>query len=266
MQRLIGTIGTLLMLAACSQDGARDVDDADETRRTTVGSALDMGPVSGENEASDCDDLPNAEQLKQLVQKAPDEAEIGGLFGGRMQWAAVVNRAGELCAVAVATEDPAAAWPGSRAIAIAKAFTANAFSTDEQPLSTARLYTMTQPGHSLWGAGAGNPFNPACLSEPKEAEPRLVCGGLIAFGGGVPLYRDKTRVGGLGVSGDTSCADHEIAKRVRNALQLNPPKGAYVDDIQYSSVDGPSIFTHPLCQNTWRNGEKIGEEPVAQGY
>lgn len=266
MQRITCAAGAILVLSACSQEGARDVDGANETGRTTVGSALQMGPRRGDSEAVDCSDLPDADTLKSLLQKAPDEAQVGGLFDGRMEWGAVVNRRGELCAVAVSTDDPASAWPGSRAIAIAKAFTANAFSTDEQPLSTARLYTMSQPGHSLWGAGAGNPFNPECLAEPKEAEPGLVCGGTIAFGGGVALYRDKTRVGGLGISGDTPCADHEIAKRIRNALELNPLKGAHVDDIQYSSADGPSVFTHPLCQNTWRNGQKIGEEPAAQGY
>jgi uncharacterized protein GlcG (DUF336 family) len=268
MHRTINVIAMTLILVACSQqEGTRDVDGVDEPGQTTVGAAQSPQPVRGENEAVDCDDLPSAEELKALLQKAPDEAQVGGLFGGKMEWGAVVTREGQLCAVAVATEDPTAAWPGSQAIAIAKAFTANAFSTDEQPLSTARLYTLSQPGHSLWGAGAGNPFNPECLTSPRvDTETGLVCGGTIVFGGGVPLYRDKTRVGGLGVSGDTACADHEIAKRIRNALQLNPPKGAYADDIQYSSVDGPSIFTHPLCQNTWRNGKKIGEEPPAEGY
>jgi hypothetical protein len=66
--------------------------------------------------------------------------------------------------------------------------------------------------------------------------------------------------------GDTSCTDHEIAKRVRTAAALIPPGGPLVDDISYSSVDGPSVFTHPLCINTWRNGVFIGEEAVAAGY
>jgi hypothetical protein len=74
------------------------------------------------------------------------------------------------------------------------------------------------------------------------------------------------RVGGLGVSGDTACADHEIAKRIRAMTGLNPAKGPLVDDITYSSVDGPTVYTHPLCPNTWRNGQKIGEEPPASGY
>ena len=83
------------------------------------------------------------------------------------------------------------------------------------------------------------------------------------FGGGVPLYRNNTRVGALGVSGDTSCTDHEIAKRMRDAARLNPPKGPAADDIQYAKADGPSLFVHPLCKNTWRNGTMIGDEPPA---
>jgi hypothetical protein len=82
----------------------------------------------------------------------------------------------------------------------------------------------------------------------------------------VPLYRNGKIIGGLGVSGDTSCTDHEIAKRARNAAGLNPPDGQFADDITYSTADGASQFTHPLCINTFRNGVHIGEEPNASGY
>jgi hypothetical protein len=68
------------------------------------------------------------------------------------------------------------------------------------------------------------------------------------------------------VSGDTSCADHEIAKRVRESAGLNPPGGRAADDIVFAAKDGPSPFAHPLCANTWRNGEKIGDEAGASGY
>jgi len=209
-----------------------------------------------------CAGLPSSEQLKQWLRAAPRQGgDAGGLASGQYEWAAVVNRQGEICAIAVATDDASAAWPGSQAIAKAKAYTANAFSTDTAPLSTARLYTLSQPGHSLWGIAAGNPFNPECLSSPSDARGiGRVCGGSIAFGGGLPLYRDKKRVGGLGVSGDTACADHEIAKRVRSAAKLDPPSGPLADDIIYKSVDPPSIYAHPLCPNTWRNGTKVGEE------
>src|SRR5260221_8072606 len=49
----------------------------------------------------------------------------GGLFSPNRMWAAVVDRQGVLCGVTRSDPD---AWPGSRDIAIAKAFTANAFS------------------------------------------------------------------------------------------------------------------------------------------
>jgi len=68
------------------------------------------------------------------------------------------------------------------------------------------------------------------------------------------------------VSGDTSCADHEIAKTLRDLLGLNPAGGKLVDDISYSSADGANVFTHPLCLNTWRNGIFIGNEAPATGY
>lgn len=179
----------------------------------------------------------------------------------------MVDRSGRLCAAITSTDDPFQVWPGSQAIAKAKAYTANAFSVDPMPLSTARLYTFTQPGHSLWSLGQANPFDPEALERPDAKPDRgEIAGGLIFFGGGVPLYREGKVVGGLGVSGDTSCTDHEIAKRIRDQAGMNPPKGAQADDITYSSKDKPSAFTHPRCVNTYRNGEYIGEETAAQGY
>jgi len=89
---------------------------------------------------------------------------------------------------------------------------------------------------------------------------------MIFFGGGVPLYKNGKIIGGLGISGDTASCDHEIAKRVRSILGLNPPGGALVDDITYSAADGASVFTHPLSVNTYRNGVFIGNEAAAVGY
>jgi uncharacterized protein GlcG (DUF336 family) len=254
----------LCLAAACSRT------PSNSPAETQTGAAGDQsrGPRAGAA-AAGCGDLPNAKDLKGYLRRAPSEGgDAGGLFSGQMEWAAIVNRTGEICATAVATDDPASAWPGSQAIAKAKAFTANAYSTDTQPMSTARLYTLTQPGHSLWGVAQPNGFSPECLVAPQDADKTngKICGGSIAFGGGVPLYKGKTRVGGLGVSGDTACADHEIAKRIRHLAQLDPEKGAFADDITYSSVDGPSIYTHPLCPNTWLNGKKVGDEPKAAGY
>lgn len=216
--------------------------------------------------AADCSSLPGVNQLKSLLAKAPETGgDEGGMFHGKREWAVVVNREGQVCAVAASTADPTQVWPGSLAIAKSKAYTANAFSLDSSPLSTARLYTLTQPGHSLWGIAASNPFVAGDLVTPSQgpgsSAPRIE-GGLIAFGGGVPLYRNGKIVGALGVSGDTACTDHETAKRMRDAAGLNPPGGAHADDITYPSVDGPSVFSHPLCQNTYRDGKFLGNEAL----
>jgi uncharacterized protein GlcG (DUF336 family) len=257
---LVLACAALLAIGGCR----RHHDDSKaQTQRGIAATpqATPGAPVTG------CRALPSANDLSKLLKNAPNDGEAGGIAGGRKEWAAIVDREGEICAVVVSTDDPAAAWPGSQGIARAKAYTANAFSTDAMPMSTARLYTMSQPGHSLWGAGAGNPLNPKCLLAPSDHDDgKTVCGGTITFGGGVPLYRGSTRVGGLGASGDTPCADHEIAKRVRDKAGLNPPGGPFADDITYAKEDGASVYTHPLCVNTYRNNKKIGEEAVASGY
>jgi uncharacterized protein GlcG (DUF336 family) len=186
---------------------------------------------------------------------------VGGLFQGRRMWAAVVNSSGELCAWNTSTSDPRLVWPGSQAIAKAKAYTANAFSLDDFALSTARLYTFTQPGHSLNSLGQSNLFEPKFLSTPagEDGGKNQLAGGLIFFGGGVPIYRGGKIIGALGVSGDTACADHEIAKRVRDLAGLNPSGGPTADDIVYTT----SVFAHPVCLNTYKNGVKIGDEAPA---
>ena len=97
-----------------------------------------------------------------------------------------------------ATADPSQVWPGSQAIAKSKAYTANAFSLDDFALSTARLYTFTQPGHSLWSLGQSNLFDPKFLAPPsgQGGGKQQITGGLIFFGGGVPLYHGGAIVGG----------------------------------------------------------------------
>ncbi len=238
-------------------------------RAVALGAVLLFVAVPAFPQANNCKDLPTASELSQLLVAAPSAGgTVGGLFNGGRMWAAVVDRSGAICAYATSTDDPTQVWPGSQAIAKAKAYTANAFSLDVLALSTARLYTFTQPGHSLWSLGNSNLFESKWLAPPSGSAggTNQIAGGLIFFGGGVPLYSNGRIVGGLGVSGDTSCADHEIAKRVRTAAGLNPPGGSATDDITYSSVDGASAFTHPLCPNTYRNGVFIGNEAPATGY
>ena len=171
----------------------------------------------------------------------------GGLFSPSRMWSAIVDRQGVLCSV-IRLGD---AWPGSRAIAIAKANTANAFSNDQLALSTANLYGPTQPGGPLYGLNNSNPFNPDYL--PQGSGIGRVPGGVITFGGGVPLYASGKVIGGLGLSGDTACADHVIAYRMRKLTNLGldkVPKGvgpANTDNIIYASGQTITGFQHPHC-------------------
>ena len=170
----------------------------------------------------------------------------GGLFSPSRMWSAVVDRQGVLCSV-IRVGD---AWPGSRAIAIAKANTANGFSNDALALSTANLYAPTQPGGSLYGLNNSNPFNPDFL--PQDSGLGRVPGGVITFGGGVALYQNGRVIGGLGLSGDTACADHVIAYRMRRLAQLDGIPGGVgpgaTDNILYAAPGAtPTGFEHPHC-------------------
>lgn len=235
--------------------------------------AMTAGTLPGQGK---CDGLPTERELRNnfgqlftVPNTVGADNPVGGLFNGARMWAAVVNRDGELCGATTSTLDATQVWPGSQAIAKAKAYTANAFSVDTLPLSTARLYTLTQPGHSLASLGFSNLFNSAALAPPAGSSggQGQIAGGMIFFGGGVPLYDSKGKIiGGLGVSGDTACADHEVAKRLRHLSGLNPPAGPLADDITYTVADGSTVFTHPLCLNTWRNGTMLGTEKPASGY
>jgi uncharacterized protein GlcG (DUF336 family) len=169
----------------------------------------------------------------------------GGIFRPNRMWAAIVDREGHLCSV-IKTGD---AWPGSRAIAIAKAYTANGFSNDALALSTANLYAATQPGGSLYGLNNSNPFNPRFLEHGTGIGHTV--GGVITFGGGVALYAGGKVIGGLGVSGDSACADHAIAYRMRKLAGLGTvPKGQgpnNTDNIVYAASSSPMGFEHPHC-------------------
>ena len=170
----------------------------------------------------------------------------GGIFNPNRMWSAVVDRQGVLCSIIKIGD----AWPGSRAIAIAKASTANDFSNDALALSTANLYAATQPGGSLYGLNNSNPFNPAF--QPQGTGIGGVPGGIITFGGGVALYAGGKVIGGLGVSGDSACADHVIAYRMRRNAGLDgTPKGVGfngTDNIDYpAGTQSPAGFQHPHC-------------------
>src|SRR5205814_779020 len=140
-------------------------------------------------------------------------------------WAAVVGRNGVVVAVVFTGATATDQWPGSRVIAAQKANTANAFSLPHLALSTANLYAATQPGGTLFGLQEANPTNEDVAYGGNAADygtstdfmggKRI--GGTNVCGGGAPRYNSKgTLVGGLGGSGDASCADHDIAREVRH--------------------------------------------------
>src|ERR1044071_4135178 len=182
------------------------------------------GPGSNSNA---CRDLPSHGALRHALDDAQKE-ENGG-FGLQM-WATVVNRDGIVCAVVFTGGNRGDQWPGSRVISAQKASTANAFSLPALSLSTANLYTAVQPGGSLFGLQESNPVatdvaysgNPDKYGQRNDPMVGSRIGGVNVFGGGLALYDVSGRIlGGLGVSGDTSCADHNIAYRTRNTLELD---------------------------------------------
>jgi hypothetical protein len=77
-------------------------------------------------------------------------------------------------------------------------------------------------------------------------------GGVNVFGGGLALYNKKgVLVGAIGVSGDSSCADHNIAWKTRDALKLDYLPGGVSatgdDNINYDQTNG---FSHVQCGNS----------------
>jgi uncharacterized protein GlcG (DUF336 family) len=210
---------------------------------------------------------------KALKGVAPNKDANGGL--GNQMWATVVDQDGRVCAVAFTGATRISQWPGSRVISAQKANTAAAFNLPAgaggtvDAIATANLWAPTQPGGSLWGLQFSNPVDPeaaygkagdaAKYGTPQDPMVGQAVGGVNVFGGGLALYDAKgNKVGAVGVSGDTSCADHNIAWRLRHALNLDYLTTAKVkglspapkqDTILYDLADGKSKsgFGHPVC-------------------
>jgi uncharacterized protein GlcG (DUF336 family) len=224
--------------------------------------ALAAGSSFALDENWACRGLPSHAQLKAALSAARQQPNGG--FNLDM-WATAVNRDGVVCAVAFTGANSGAQWPGSRVISAQKANTANAFSLPTLALSTANLWAATQPGGSLYGLQHSNPVDtdtayrgPA--SDHGTANDPMVgkrIGGVNVFGGGLALYNSaRNLIGAVGVSGDTSCADHNIAWRTRAALNMDHVPGGVgtpgrADNINYAGqVPVPSLradFSHPVC-------------------
>jgi len=224
--------------------------------------ALANGDDDRDNRPQSCAGLPGHHQLQTALEAA--RAQSNGGFGLDM-WATVVNRDGVVCQVAFTGANRGSQWPGSRVISAQKANTANAFSLPGLALSTANLYAAVQPGGSLYGLQHSNPVDtgvayhgPAAdFGDDDDPMDGHRIGGVNVFGGGLALYNSKgTLIGAVGVSGDTSCADHNIAWRTRHTLNLDfVPSGVSAnsdDNINYiGKVPVPSVandFSHPICK------------------
>jgi uncharacterized protein GlcG (DUF336 family) len=92
------------------------------------------------------------------------------------------------------------AFPGSIDISQRKARTTVLFNG---AYSTADLYAAVQPGAPLWGVENTN-------------------GGLVAFGGGVPVFFEGQLIGGVGVSGGTVEQDLSVAIAGVEGLGASP--------------------------------------------
>lgn len=205
------------------------------------------------------DGLPTYSEIKETLKSVVQEKNGG--FGLHM-WVTIVDRDGIVKAVAFSGSDRGDQWPGSRIISAQKANTANAFSLPGLALSTANLFSAVQPGGFLYGLQHSNPVNiEAAYRGPSENtgtinDPMVgyKIGGVNVFGGGLPLYDANGKLlGAIGVSGDSSCADHNIAWKVRHKLNLDyVPKGISPtkdDNIIYDMPDGVSAsgWGHPEC-------------------
>jgi hypothetical protein len=275
---------------------------------------------------ADCSAVPTFTQLRPALVGAitPAAGANGGL--GFNVWGTIVADDGTVCAVAFSGSQGTSQWLGSRVISAQKANTANDFSVGRNAtpagslfpsglaLSTANLFTAVQPGGSLYGLQHSNPvdtavayadrprsdgLSPASFSPgsaggslfgtPNDPMIGLRIGGVNVSGGGLALYRNGIKVGGLGVSGDTSCTDHMVAWRVRNFLGLDQLQGvkgvadaAHPDNIIFDiqpNADGTggtgqaangqggvgqsaSGFGHPKCLNNPTDAAVAGLPPA----
>lgn len=221
-----------------------------------------MSAASVASAAANCNGLPSHAALRLAVSSVVASGGNGGL--GNNMWGTVVNRDGQVCAVVFSGADRDDQWPLSRVISAQKANTANGLSLQAFALSTGNLNGTVQPGGSLFGLQESNPVDTAVsygspgsggnanrYGQPNDPLTGQFVGGVNVFGGGLALYNANGRlVGALGVSGDTSCTDHIIAWRTRDALGLdNVPNGVAggTDNLILKDPPTPGAFEHPTC-------------------
>lgn len=230
----------LAALAACSDGHAADPTGPNASTRAAV---------------------VTFEQLTQALKAARNEPNGG--FNLDM-WATVVDTQGLVVAVTFTGAHTGDQWYNARVLSAQKANTAMGFSLPALALSTANLYAPAQPGGTLFGVQESNPVNHdvAYRGEYNDfgtAQDPMIggrIGGVNVFGGGLALYNSQgVLIGAVGVSGDASCADHNISWKVRHRLKLDfVPAGVsptkddnIIYDIDPATGKSASGFGHPEC-------------------
>jgi uncharacterized protein GlcG (DUF336 family) len=230
------------------------------------------------------------DQLKAALIRAVGDPPAGNGGLNLNMWATVVDTAGVVVAVVYTGTKEGDQWQGSRIISAQKANTAKNFSLDADiqgsagftglALSTANLYAATQPGGSLFGLQEANPINPdvayggdlASYGTTTDYMVGKRIGGTNVFGGGFALYdANGTLVGAVGVSGDTSCADHAIGWKTRFYLNLDLVPGGVGDggaddniiyDLDANGVSA-SGFGQPHCLDPTTESTVAADLPVS---
>lgn len=230
-------------------------------------SAAVAAVFSGNANAACSDIAANRAAIQAAVDGVVRDYTTAGTGGfGLDMWATFVDETGKVCEVVTTGDVGALAsrteWLGSRVISAQKANTANAFSLNAVSISTGSLYAAVQPGGSLFGLQESNPVDasvaykgaPALYGTAADPLKGKRIGGVNVFGGGLALYKAGVKIGAIGVSGDTSCADHAFAWKVRAALGLGAtsPGGfellTLVDPASGTAVDGlDGLGKHPGC-------------------
>lgn len=226
-----------------------------------------LNPLPASAQRNVCNALPSQDQLKTALTTAN---QLIVLTLNNQMWATIVAADGTVCAVAHTGDDTLQSqWLASRVISAQKANTANSLSLGNNDgganpglaLSSANLWAAVQPGGSLFGLQFSNPVDPAVAykgptrnfgtrNDPMVGQ---LIGGINVFGGGLALYdASGDRVGGVGVSGDTSCRDHMVAWETRHNLGLDFVTDGVSGDPQRPDniiFDVGDAFGHPNCLN-----------------
>lgn len=245
--------------------------------KLVLGLFLTVGVLGSSAVYAACSDVSRAALQAAADGVVRNTASLGspngtGGFGLNM-WVTMVDETGKVCHVVNTGGDGAASgneqWLGSRVISAQKANTANAFSLDNVSISSGALYAAVQPGGSLFGLQHSNPVDaseaykgsPSNYGKNNDPLKGKRIGGVNVFGGGIALYNSGgTKVGAIGVSGDTSCTDHAFAWKVRETLGLDDgsPGG-------FETLDLGSTFTalgdHPNC-----SGDSVLEDVAGFGF